>query len=99
MSRCPFFYFGVMMSDPHTFELEITAGDASGITVDEDDLKKNTMHKEAKGGTELMLAGLKERLDPKLWNKFNSCISCFLPWFSRIIRHYNVLSITCFTHF
>ena len=57
------------------FELKITSGDTNGIVVDEDDLKKNTMHKEAKGGTELMLAGLKERLDPKLWNKFNFIMS------------------------
>ena len=57
------------------FELKITSGDTNGIVVDEDDLKKNTMHKEAKGGTELMLAGLKERLDPKLWDKFNFIMS------------------------
>lgn len=56
------------------FELDIVNSDNS-IVVDEDELSKNAVHKQAKGGTELMLAGLKERLDPNLWGKFNFIMS------------------------
>ena len=63
------------MSSSDQFELKITSGNSGAIEIDEDDLKKNTMHKEAKGGTELMLAGLKERLDSETWDKFNFIMS------------------------
>ena len=58
-----------------SFELEITSGNSSGVMVDEDELKKNAVHKNAKGGTELMLEGLKKRIDPELWDNFNFIMS------------------------
>jgi len=54
------------MSD---FELNIT-GDAPA-----DELAKNSLNKDAAGGTELMLAELRDRLDPELWKTYNFMMS------------------------
>lgn len=56
-----------------SFELEVLGDNTT--TVNEDDLRKNSLHKKAKGGTELMLEGLQKRIDPELWNKFNFMMS------------------------
>lgn len=77
------------MADVETFELDIKTDDdtktntantavVSEIILDLDeaaDLKKNAVHKEAMGGTELQLAALKRRLDPELYEQFNFIMS------------------------
>jgi len=70
----PLFLEKIEMTDS-PFELKITSDNASGVVLDEDELKKNAVHKDAKGGTELMLEGLKKRLDPELWDNFNFIMS------------------------
>ena len=47
----------------------------SEIILDVDDLNKNAVAKDAKGGTELMLEGLHKRLPRELWEKFNFIMS------------------------
>jgi glycosyltransferase involved in cell wall biosynthesis len=67
------------MSNDGTFELDIQdrqlATQPKGVVLDENELTKNTVHKNAKGGTELMLAGLRKRLDHDLWDRFNFIMS------------------------
>tara|TARA_B100000530_G_C15893807_1_gene462533 strand:- start:278 stop:1330 length:1053 start_codon:yes stop_codon:yes gene_type:complete len=57
------------------FSLNITSDKKSDVSVDLDDLSRNAVAKEAKGGTELMLEGLHKRLPPELWEKFNFIMS------------------------
>lgn len=66
------------MAEDNAFEFKINAEseiDSQSAGSIEVDLTKNSIAKNAKGGTELQLEGLKKRLSKKTWDKYNFIMS------------------------